>query len=82
MVKYSENNTVIVQSKEINKPVYVRYLHRKAEPDPEVSLINAEGIPAASFMTDNLEPEHRKLDISREAMADWTQEEYKLKVKV
>jgi len=51
-----EGKTVIVQSPKISAPVYVRYLFRKPEPDPEVSLINAEGLPASSFMTDNFKP--------------------------
>ena len=51
-----EGETVVVQCKEIAKPVYVRYLFRKPEPDPEVSLLNAEGLPASSFLTDDFKP--------------------------
>ena len=70
-----EGDTVVVHSKAVAKPVYVRYLFKKPEPDPEVSLVNAEGLPAASFMTDDFEPEHRQLDIAQEAMRDWSEEE-------
>jgi len=45
-------DTVVVKSAEIAKPVYVRYLFWKGEPNAEFSLMNAEGIPAASFITD------------------------------
>jgi sialate O-acetylesterase len=51
-----EGHTVVVQSDKIPQPVYVRYLFRKPEPNPEVSLINAEGLPASSFITDNSKP--------------------------
>ncbi|NQT87773.1 9-O-acetylesterase, partial [bacterium] len=51
-----EGDTVVVQSKQAPAPVYVRYLFRKPEPDPEVSLINAEGLPASSFITDDFKP--------------------------
>jgi sialate O-acetylesterase len=51
-----EGDTVVVQSKQVSAPVYVRYLFRKPAPDPEVSLINAEGLPASSFMTDDFKP--------------------------
>ena len=51
-----EGNTVVVQSEALPRPVYVRYLFRKPKPDPEVSLINAEGLPASSFMTDDFKP--------------------------
>jgi len=51
-----DRDTVVVQSTEVPAPVYVRYLFRKPEPDPEVSLVNAEGLPASSFMTDDLKP--------------------------
>lgn len=52
-----EGDTVVVGSDKIAKPVYVRYLFRKPKPDPEVSLVNAEGLPASSFITDNLKPD-------------------------
>jgi len=45
-----------LKSKQIAKPVYVRYLFRKPDPDPEVSLLNAEGLPASPFLTDNFKP--------------------------
>ena len=48
--------TVVVSAKLAPKPVHVRYLHRKAKPSPVVSLVNAEGLPASSFMTDNTKP--------------------------
>ena len=51
-----EGDTVAVQSKAIPKPLYVRYLFRKPKPNPDVSLLNAEGLPASSFMTDNFIP--------------------------
>jgi len=51
-----EGDTVVVQSEALPRPVYVRYLFRKPKPDPEVSLINAEGLPASSFMTDDFKP--------------------------
>ncbi len=49
-------DTVVVQNNEISKPVYVRYLFKKPEPSAEISLINAEGLPASSFMTDDFKP--------------------------
>jgi sialate O-acetylesterase len=49
--------TVVVKSSEVTNPIYVRYLFRKAQANPEVSLINAEGLPASSFITDNIKPE-------------------------
>ena len=51
-----EGDTVVVQNGRISEPVYVRYLFRKPEPNAEVSLINAEGLPASSFMTDDFKP--------------------------
>jgi len=71
-----EGDTVVVQSKDVPNPVYVRYLFRKAEPDPEVSLVNAEGLPASPFMTDDFEPKHRSFDIVKDAMRDWSREEF------
>ena len=47
---------VVVQARDVPSPVYVRYLFIKDKPDPELSLINAEGLPASSFMTDDLKP--------------------------
>ncbi len=49
-------DTVVVQNDEISKPVYVRYLFKKPKPNAEISLINAEGLPASSFMTDDFKP--------------------------
>jgi len=51
-----DGDTVVVQSTNVLAPVYVRYLFRKPVADPEVSLINVEGIPASSFITDNFLP--------------------------
>lgn len=51
-----KGNRVIVQSSKVSAPLYVRYLFRKQEPNPEVSLINAEGLPASSFITDDFKP--------------------------
>ncbi|MCK4293989.1 MAG: hypothetical protein KAY65_12380 [Planctomycetes bacterium] len=51
-----ERDTVVVQNRKISEPVYVRYLFKKPKPDPEVGLINAEGLPASSFMTDDFKP--------------------------
>lgn len=51
-----DGDTVIVSSKRIPKPVYVRYLFRKDTPGPELSLINSEGLPASSFITDDFMP--------------------------
>ena len=51
-----EGDKVVVQSQEVTSPVYVRYLFRKPKPNPEISLINAEGLPASSFITDDLKP--------------------------
>jgi sialate O-acetylesterase len=51
-----DGDTVVVHSDKIPAPVYVRYLHTKPQPDPEVSLLNAEGLPASSFMTDDFKP--------------------------
>ena len=55
-----EKDKVIVRSKKISKPVYVRYLFKKeitkSEEDAELSLINAEGLPASPFITDDFKP--------------------------
>lgn len=51
-----EGDNVVVRSEKVPRPVYVRYLFRKPEPNPEVSLTNAEGLPASSFMTDDFKP--------------------------
>lgn len=47
---------VHVTSPQIGAPKYVRYLFRKAKPDPAVSLVNSAGLPASSFMTDEFIP--------------------------
>jgi sialate O-acetylesterase len=51
-----EGDDVIVRSARVSKPAYVRYLFRKPAPDAEVSLVNAEGLPASPFMTDDFKP--------------------------
>lgn len=47
---------VFVASPQIGAPKYVRYLFRKPEPNPTVSLVNSVGLPASSFMTDDFKP--------------------------
>ena len=47
---------VHVSSPQIDKPKYVRYLFRKPEPDPTISLVNSAGLPASSFITDEFKP--------------------------
>ncbi len=47
---------VHVTSPQIDTPKYVRYLFRKPEPDPAISLVNSAGLPASSFMTDEFKP--------------------------
>lgn len=47
---------VHVTSPQISEPKYVRYLFRKTEPDPTISLANSAGLPASSFMTDDFKP--------------------------
>ena len=47
---------VHVTSLQIGDPKYVRYLFRKPEPDPAISLVNSAGLPASSFMTDEFKP--------------------------
>ena len=51
-----EGDKVVVRAKEVPTPVSVRYLFRKQPPDAEVSLVNAEGLPASSFITDDSKP--------------------------
>ena len=51
-----QGDKVVVHAKEVSNPVSVRYLFRKSPPDPEISLINAEGLPASSFITDDAKP--------------------------
>jgi len=57
-----DGDTVVVSSRNVPAPVYVRYLFRKATPDPDVSLMNIEGLPASSFMTDDLKPPREEQD--------------------
>ncbi len=64
-----EGETVVVQSPQISKPVYVRYLFKKPKPDPEVSLINAEGLPASSFLTDDFLPERKIIPVKPQRAA-------------
>lgn len=47
---------VHVTSSQISRPKFVRYLFRKSDPDPSVSLVNSAGLPASSFMTDDFKP--------------------------
>ena len=47
---------VHVTSPQISNPKFVRYLFRKPEPDPAISLVNSAGLPASSFMTDEFKP--------------------------
>jgi CubicO group peptidase (beta-lactamase class C family) len=47
---------VVCQSPGVSEPKNVRYLFRKSKPNPAVSLINAEGLPASSFITDDIKP--------------------------
>ncbi|TWT81323.1 Beta-lactamase [Planctomycetes bacterium CA13] len=60
--KYVPANAMIVgdqvhvTSPQINTPKYVRYLFRKPEPDPAISLVNSAGLPASSFITDDFKP--------------------------
>ncbi|MBK1792288.1 sialate O-acetylesterase [Persicirhabdus sediminis] len=49
-------DTVVVSNESITEPANVRYLFRKPSPDAELSLINAAGLPASSFMTDDNKP--------------------------
>lgn len=46
------NDSVVVSSPFVPNPVHVRYLFRKPTPDPNISLINREGLPASPFITD------------------------------
>ena len=47
---------VHVSNPRISSPRFVRYLFRKPEADPQVSLVNSAGLPASSFITDQLKP--------------------------
>ncbi|MDG1872502.1 MAG: serine hydrolase, partial [Mariniblastus sp.] len=61
------NNKVVCHSAEVSNPKYVRYLFRKSQPNPEVSLINAEGLPASSFITDEFKPPREPIVAARGA---------------
>ena len=47
---------VHVTHPQISNPKFVRYLFRKPEPDPAISLVNSAGLPASSFITDDFKP--------------------------
>ncbi len=47
---------VHVTNPQVSNPKFVRYLFRKPEPDPAISLVNSAGLPASSFMTDEFKP--------------------------
>lgn len=47
---------VHVSHASISKPRFVRYLFRKPEPNPQISLVNSAGLPASSFITDEFKP--------------------------
>lgn len=47
---------VHVTNPQIRDPKYVRYLFRKSELDPSISLVNSAGLPASSFITDDFKP--------------------------
>ena len=55
-------NSVVVSSHSVATPVHVRYLFRKLTPDPKISLINKEGLPASPFITDGRCPIRVTLD--------------------
>lgn len=77
-----DGDTVVVQSEKIAAPIYVRYLFWKGEPNAEVSLINAEGIPASSFITDDLKPPRELLEeISPEKLAADREKAAQMKLK-
>ena len=65
-----EGNTIVVHSVKIAEPVFVRYLFWKGEPNAEFSLMNAEGFPASSFITDDFKPPREPLEeVSEEQLA-------------
>jgi sialate O-acetylesterase len=45
-----DGDTVVVQSKEVQNPIYVRYAW---EGDPVAELYNVDGLPASPFRTDS-----------------------------
>ena len=55
-------DSVVVSSPSVSNPVHVRYLFRKRVPDPGISLINKEGLPASPFITDSRPPIRLTLD--------------------
>ena len=55
-------DSVVVSSPSVTTPVHVRYLFRKRIPDPGISLINKEGLPASPFITDSRPPMRLALD--------------------
>jgi sialate O-acetylesterase len=55
-----DGDTVVLRNAEIAEPVYVRYLHTKTKGNAEISLVNAEGLPASSFLTDDFMPPFRR----------------------
>ena len=55
-------DSVVVSSASVSNPVHVRYLFRKPVPDPGISLINKEGLPASPFITDSRSPIRLTLD--------------------
>jgi len=64
-----QGDIVVVESDKVSAPIYVRYLFRKVKPDAEVSLINAEGLPASSFLTDSVMPFRPEIEPYNEQMA-------------
>ena len=56
------DDAVIVSSPSVPTPVHVRYLFRKSPPNPNVSLINLEGLPASPFITDERCPDRKISD--------------------
>ena len=52
---------VHVTNPQISNPRFVRYLYRKPEPDPRISLVNSAGLPASSFMTDDFKPQREPI---------------------
>ena len=63
---------VHVTSPLIDTPKYVRYLFRKPEPNPAISLVNSVGLPASSFMTDDFKPPRDPVtpDVLRRAVSE------------
>ena len=58
-------DSVVVSSPSVPNPVHVRYLFRKPTPDPKISLINKEGLPASPFITDGRRPSRETPDEPR-----------------